>query len=64
MYDLSSLTRDQTCALVLEAQSLNYWTARDVPNSHIFTVSLLILLWALWIGNWIIRFCSVTMQRQ
>ena len=30
MWDLSSLTRDQTHALVLEAQSPNHWTARKV----------------------------------
>ena len=30
MWDLSSLTRDQTHTLVLEAQSPNHWTARKV----------------------------------
>ena len=31
MWDLSSLTRDQTNAPVLEVQSLNHWTAKEVP---------------------------------
>ena len=30
MWDLSSLTRDQTNAPVLEVQSLNHWTAKEV----------------------------------
>ena len=49
MWDLSSLTRDQTRALwsacfhALEAWSLNYWTAREVP-----IISLLMLLFLDW----------------
>lgn len=31
MWDLSSLTRDRTCAPALEAQSLIHWTLREVP---------------------------------
>ena len=31
MWDLSSLTRDQTHAPKVEAQSLNHWTTREVP---------------------------------
>ena len=36
MWDLSSPTRDRTCALALEAWSLNHWTAREVPRGHCF----------------------------
>ena len=36
MWDLSSLARDQTCALCIGRQSLNHWTARKVQNDHIF----------------------------
>ena len=32
-WDLSSLSRDQTCASPLETQSLNHWTIREVPSS-------------------------------
>ena len=32
MWDLSSLTKDRTACPVLEAQSLNHWTARKVPE--------------------------------
>ena len=31
MWDLSSPTRDQTCAPSLGVQHLNLWTAREVP---------------------------------
>ena len=31
MWDLSSLTRDQTRTPALEVQSLNHWIAREVP---------------------------------
>ena len=37
--NLRSLTGDRTCAPALEAWSLNYWTAREVPavgHFHIF----------------------------
>ena len=38
-WDLSSLTRDQTCAPAVEVWSLNPWTAREVPHySHITDV--------------------------
>ena len=32
MQDLSSLTRDRTCAPAVEVQSLNHWTTREVPR--------------------------------
>ena len=47
---LSSLTRDQTLTPALEAQSLNHWTAREVPHSvfgllfHLFPVGELHIL--------------------
>ena len=31
MWDLSSLTRDQTHTLCIGRQSLNHWTSREVP---------------------------------
>ena len=31
-WDLSSLTRDGTCALCSGSKSPNHWTAREVPN--------------------------------
>ena len=31
MWDLSSLTRNQTYAPAVEVQSLNHWTTREVP---------------------------------
>ena len=31
MWDLSSLTRDQTLAPVVETLNINHWTAREVP---------------------------------
>ena len=31
MWDLSSLTRDQTCTPCIGRRSLNHWTAREVP---------------------------------
>ena len=32
IWDLSSLARDQTLPLALEAQSLSHWPAREVPG--------------------------------
>jgi len=32
MWDLSSLTRDGTCAPCIGRQSLSYWTAGEVPS--------------------------------
>ena len=32
MWDLSSLTWDQTCTPALKGWSLNHWTAREVPS--------------------------------
>ena len=34
MWDLSSLTRDQTHTPCIRRQSLNHWTAREVPCGH------------------------------
>ena len=33
MWDLSSLTRDQTHVLYIGRQILNHWTTREVPSS-------------------------------
>ena len=38
MWDLISLTRDQTCSSALEAESHNHWTARKSPSLHFFCV--------------------------
>ena len=35
VWDLSSPTRDRTLAPALELQSLDNWTARDVPSNQI-----------------------------
>ena len=32
MWDLSSLTRDQTCTPCIGRQTLNHWTMREVPS--------------------------------
>ena len=36
MWDLSSLTRDQTVAPAMGAWSLNHWITREVPNQCLF----------------------------
>ena len=35
MWDLSSLTRDQTHAHALVVQNLNHWTAKEVPKDSL-----------------------------
>ena len=35
MWDLSSLTRDEPAPPAVEAQSLNHWTAREVPHASV-----------------------------
>ena len=42
MWDLSSLTGNQTCAPCIRRQNLNHWTAREVPMC---TFSLLRQSW-------------------
>ena len=39
MWDLSSLTRDQTLVPCIINQILNHWTTREVPESIIFISS-------------------------
>ena len=34
--DFSSATRDQTCTSFIGSQSLNHWTARELPLAHIY----------------------------
>ena len=36
MWDLSSPTRDQTCAPTVEVESLNRWSTREVPGGIAF----------------------------
>ena len=36
MRDLSSATRDRTHTPAMEAQSPNYWTARELPKLHYY----------------------------
>ena len=42
MWDLSSPTRNQICIPCIQRQSLNYWTARQVPKllKYITKISL------------------------
>ena len=35
MCDLSPTTRNEPAALALEVESLNHWTAWEVPNNYI-----------------------------
>ena len=39
MWDLSFLTRDQTCTPCIRRQPLNHWTAREVPCCCFFMIS-------------------------
>ena len=62
MWDLSSPTRDQTHAPAMEAQHLNHWTAREVPewnhfwyiSKKILTIAILYLFFFFWCGYLII----------
>lgn len=36
MQDLSFLTREQTMSPAMEAQSINYWSAREIPAPFFF----------------------------
>ena len=36
MWNLSSLTRDRTCTPCFGSQTLNRWTAREVPRTSVF----------------------------
>ena len=36
--DLSSLTRGRTLSPALEVQSLNHWTAREIPEGILYRV--------------------------
>ena len=44
IWGIISLTRDQTCPPVLEAQSFNYWTTREAPDKFLINVWTL-LFW-------------------
>ena len=41
MWDLSSPTRNWTCALAVEARILNHWTAREVPTCICFKIKFI-----------------------
>ena len=43
--DLSSLTRDGTWAPSVEGQSLNHWTAKEVPLGHLLTAEPFVFKW-------------------
>ena len=43
MWHLSSRARDQTHSPSIERQSLNHWTAREVPIFSIFSLAVLIV---------------------
>ena len=36
MWDLSSLTKDGTCAPAVAVQNLNHWTTREAPRYKIY----------------------------
>ena len=44
MWDLSSPTRDRTCALCVGSAGLNHWTAREVPMFCVFAVIFYIFM--------------------
>ena len=48
MWDLSSLTRDWTCTPSAGRQSLNHWTAREIPCFVNFDASSLMLIFGLY----------------
>ena len=37
MWNLSSLTRGQTCAPAVKAQSPTHWTTRELPGNHVLS---------------------------
>ena len=47
MWDLSSLTRDQTHALCIGRRSLNHWTSREVPSMPFIEETILSLICSL-----------------
>ena len=50
MGDLSSPTRDQTCAPAVEVQSLNHWIPREVPpHTHFFFFPLFLTAAKQWV---------------
>ena len=67
MWDLSSLTRDQTCVLCIISANLNNWTIREAPQMHIFemyvfeNVVLITLLCLIRSGIYVNRFTDLVM---
>ena len=45
MWDLSSPTRDRTCAPCSERRSLNHWTTEEVPGAWFFNCKLEVDRW-------------------
>ena len=56
MRDLSSLTRDRTCAPAVEAQSSNHWTAREVP--------CVLFIYLYIFNDYLFRLCRVSVAAQ
>ena len=44
MWDPSSLTRDEPMTPALGAQSLNHWTAREVPTRDHFKLTIMAII--------------------
>ena len=44
MWDLSSLTRDQTHAPEVEAWSLKHWAIKELPRAQIFNSCLVVFV--------------------
>ena len=58
MWDLTSLTRDQTCTPCIGRQSVNHWTTREVPGCmYIYNCYILFLDWSL--DYYVISFLSL-----
>ena len=51
MWELSSLTKDGTHNPALEAQSLNHWTAREVPADSSKRPGVEIRMWVQFVGK-------------
>ena len=51
MWDLSSLTRDRTCAPAFQVWSLNHWTARESPLAAVLR-SLVDMFMCRVVKNW------------
>ena len=63
MWDLNSLTKDQTCTLCTGRRSVNHWTARQVSIVYFYPTTC--LCWYstvnILIGKWVDNACSSQM---